>query len=235
MTMAKKLRALSTLVAVVLLIGLPAAAVAGEEAPDPERAVQIQEQAKEALDAGHLDEAARLAGRAVELDPSLSTWLARQVRIEAHERQQHYEAALTFIEEYLDLDGLFAEHRAWGKEARQRIRDAMATGQARQVQAAQRGVGVGLLVGGAAPLGIGIGFLVNYGRLGGDFDSYGGWLQTGVALAAVGVAFEAVGAILVATAGPTDRRAAGDRRVAPRLAVGVRLGVAPRLQLQLSF
>jgi tetratricopeptide (TPR) repeat protein len=234
MTMADTLRALPLLAALLLALLLPGSAQAGEEATDPERAAQIQEQAKEALDDGRLDEAGRLAGRAVELDPSLSTWLARQVRIEALEQQGRYEAALTYIEEYLDLDGLFAEHRAWGKEARQRIRDAMSAGATRQAEATRRGLGVGLVVGGAVPLGVGVGFLANYGRLGGDFDTYGGWMQTGVALLAVGAAIDVVGAILLATAGPPDRRTAALDRRRPRVAVGVHVG-ASRFSLQLRF
>ena len=48
------------------------------------------------------------------------------------------------------------------------------------------------------PLATGIGFLANYGRLGGQ-PQYDGWAQAGGALLAVGAAVEVIGAILVAT------------------------------------
>ena len=87
--------------------------------------------------------------------------------------------------------------------ARQRIRDALTSGQAATAAKAQRGVGVGLVIGGAIPLGVGVGFLANYGRLGADFQTYGGWMQTGVVLLGVGAAVDVVGLIVAATAGPS--------------------------------
>lgn len=223
------------LLATLVLSQAPAVSLAGDGDEDPARAAQIQEQAKEALDADQYVDAARLAARAVGLDPSLSTWLARQVRIEALEALGRYEEALTHIEEYLDLDGLFAEHRSWGKESRQRIRDALVAASAAGAAKAQRGAGVGLLVGGAAPLGVGLGFLANYGRLGGDFQTYGGWAQSGAVLLGVGVALEAVGLILVATAGPPAQSAGLEGEAAPQVSFDVRLGTSPRLGLTVRF
>ncbi len=223
------------LLLLLALLLAPAVAHAGE-GEDPARAAQIQEQAKDALDADNYADAARLAGRAVELDPSLSTWLARQVQIEALEALGRYEEALTRIEAYLDLDGLFAEHRSWGKEARQRIRDALVSGQVATAAKAQRGVGIGLVIGGAIPLGVGVGFLANYGRLGADFQNYGGWMQSGVVLLGVGAAVDVVGVIVAATAGSAGHRSASvDRRVRPVLSLHVRPGPSPRLGLTVRF
>ena len=223
------------LLAALAFLLAPVAAVAGD-GDDPARAAQIQEQAKEALDSEQYGDAARLAGRAVELDPSLSTWLARQVQIEALEALGSYEEALTRIEAYLDLDGLFAEHRSWGKEARTRIREALVSGQAAVAAKAQRGVGIGLVIGGAIPLGIGVGFLANYVRLGADFPTYGGWMQSGLVLLGVGAAVDVVGVIVAATAGSGGNPSASlDRRVRPVLSLHVRPGPSPRLGLTVRF
>lgn len=227
------------LLAAVLFCVAPTTGQAGDE-DDPARAAQIQEQARDALRAEQYGDAARLAGRAVELDPSLSTWLARQVQIEALEAMGRFEEALSRIEQYLDLDGLFAEHRSWGKEARQRIRDEIVSRQAAQAATAQRGVGVGLLIGGAIPLGIGVGFLANYGRLGADFETYGGWMQSGVVLLGVGAALDVVGLIVAATAGAQGadsggQRSSVDRRVRPVLSFDLQLGPSSRVGLTVRF
>ena len=127
------------LASLVAALSMPTVCWAGEADADPVRAAQIQEEAREALEADRYADAVRLAGRAVDMDPSLSTWLARQVRIEALEALGRYEEALTHVEEYLDLDGLFAEHRAWGKEARERLRDAISASRTAVAAKGRRG------------------------------------------------------------------------------------------------
>lgn len=224
-----------TLLAAALLAAHPASARA-PEVVDPERAAQIQEQAQEALNQRHYEDAARLAGRAVDLDPSLSTWLARQIQIEALEGLGRLDDGLTLVEQYLDLDGLFAEHRSWGKDTRLRLRTRIDRRAQDKLRTGRRGLGVGLVIGGAAPLGAGIALLANYGRLGGDFDQYGGWVQAGAVSLGVGLALDVVGFLVLGSAGPAGPSPQSSHStVFPTWAVSFRLGLDPQVSLHLAF
>ncbi len=174
------------------------------------RAGQVQVQADEAFARGELDEALRLATRAVELDPGPSTWLAKQIRIEVLEQQGELVAALGFVDAYLAVEGLFPEHVAWGEEARGRL-EASLSGQADEEEALERSrrartaIGTGLVVGGAFPLAIGVSFLGNFGFNGSDVEHYGGWLDSGLVLLGVGVGLEVAGIAVLASTGPRGR------------------------------
>ena len=193
------------LLALVLALLLsPALAQADDDA---RRAGHLQSQAQEAYDEGELDRAMRLAKQAIVLNAGPGTWLAQQIRIEVLEKQGQLDDAMMFLEDYMALDGLFPEHVAWGRETRGRLSGRLIVAAAEEERAAEgtrvrRGVGVGFLVGGAVPLATGIGFLANYGRLGGQ-PQYDGWAQAGGALLVLGIAADVTGAILVAsTAAP---------------------------------
>jgi hypothetical protein len=186
---------------------------------DTLRAGQVQVQADEAFRAGKLDEALRLASRAIGLDGGATTWLAQQIRVEVLEQQGRLEEAMTHLQEYLALEGLFPEHRAWGEEAEARIGAVLSDQQAladkaERARKGRLGAGVGLVVAGAIPLGIGVGFAANFSHNDSDVELYGGWLDAGLALIGVGVGVEVAGTILLLSAAP-DR---GGRRVTLRVA-----------------
>ncbi len=188
----------------LLLLLLPGLAFA-QASDDTVRAGQIQVQAREAFEAGKLDDALRLASRAIALDSGPSTWLGQQIRVEVLEKQGQLETAMGYLDDYLALDGLFPEHIAWGEETRDRLRGALRSAGARNAAIEQRrqtqtGVGIGLLVGGAIPLAIGIGHAANYGVQGGVPETHGGWLDSGLVLIGVGAGMEIAGALLAATA-----------------------------------
>ncbi len=169
-------------------------------AGDERRAGEIQRQAKDALAAGDADEALRLAERAISLEDGPSTWLAQQIRIEILEDRGDLGGAMKHLRAYLEIDGLFPEHRAWGEEARKRLGAKLdAVEQARGVR---RGVGGALLGVGAVPLGLGIASLANYGdktAAGNPAIAYEGYLDAGVVGLVVGGAMEGVGAALLAS------------------------------------
>lgn len=161
-------------------------------------------QADEAHRAGRFEDALTLAGRAISLDPGATTWLAQQIRVEVLERQERYDEAMGFLREYLALEGLFPEHRAWGQEAEVRIGAVLDARRVREGELiarvrGRRGGGIGLAIGGAVPLGVGVGFAVNFGHNGGDVERYGGWLDSGLVLIGVGAALEVFGLVLVLT------------------------------------
>ncbi len=188
------------LLAVLLLAG-PALAD-----DDARRAGRLQLEAKDAFEGGELEDALALARRAIDLVPGPETWLARQIQVEALERLGRIRDAVEALDAYLSVDGLFPEHLSWGREARGRLEGKVIVADAEALRLAQRarvqrGLGIGLVVGGGLPTATGVGFLVNYGRLGGDWASYGGWAQAGAAFLAVGLAVEITGAILLATSG----------------------------------
>jgi tetratricopeptide (TPR) repeat protein len=190
-----------------LLLATPA--VGQEPSQDTLRAGQVQVQADEAFRAGRYDDALTLAGRAISLDPAATTWLAQQIRVEVLERQERYDEAMAFLRDYLALEGLFPEHRAWGQEAEARIGGVLEQRRARDAEVkakvtGRRGAGIGLMVGGAIPLGVGIGFAANFGHNGADVQRYGGWLDSGLVLVGVGTALEVFGLVLVLTADPKD-------------------------------
>lgn len=199
----------------LLLIALPAPAAAN----DSRRAGEIQLLAREALDQGNPEEALRLARRAISLEAGPTTWLAQQIQIEILEVRGNLEQAMGRLHDYLALDGLFPEHVAWGEEARLRIGDALARQRTRR--SGRRGAGVALIVGGAAPLGIGVGFLANYGQktgAGGAPELYGGFLDAGLALTIAGSVAEGLGIALAASTAPRPGQA-GLLRPAPTLVV----------------
>jgi tetratricopeptide (TPR) repeat protein len=199
----------------LLLIALPGAA----SAKDTRRAGEIQLQAREALDEGDAEEALRLARRAISLEAGPTTWLAQQIQIEVLEARGNLEQAMGCLQDYLALDGLFPEHLAWGQEARRRIGEALSRQRAQRT--GRRGAGVALIVGGAAPLGIGVGFLANYGQktaAGGAPELYGGFLDAGLALAITGGVVEGIGIALAASSAPPTGQASALRPV-PTFAV----------------
>ena len=219
-------RTLSLLILLVLVLPAPAAA------DDSRRAGEIQLQAREALDEGETDRALELARRAISLDDGPTTWLAQQIQVEVLEQRAQLEAAMTALGDYLELQGLFPEHVAWGEEARDRIGAALT--RQRRSRAGRQGAGAALMVGGAVPLGVGLGFLANHGSktaTGGDPDLYGGFLDAGLALTLGGAVAEGLGIALLAS---TARRPGHAARVvaAPAVAVdadgGVVLGLAGR-------
>ncbi len=190
----------SAAVLLLLALLLPTTASADDDA---RRAGQLQTQSQEAFDAGQLDQAMRYAQQAILLNSGPGTWLAQQIRIEVLERKGQIRDAIGYLEDYMALDGLFPEHVAWGREARGRLDGRLIVAEAEAARAREglqvrRGVGIGCLVGGAAPLATGVGFLANFASKGGG-PEYGGWAQAGGALVAVGAAAEVVGAVLVAT------------------------------------
>jgi len=205
-----------TTLLLLLIVAAPAAAVAD----DSRRAGEIQLQAREALAEGDVDEALKLARRAISLDDGPTTWLAQQIQVEILEQRGNLEAAMTALRHYLDLDDLFPEHVEWGKEARQRIGSALA--RERRSRTGRQGAGAALMVGGAVPLGVGVGFLANYGSktgAGGDPYLYQGFLDAGIGLTIAGAVAEGVGIALVAS---TARKPGQAARLAPvpTLAIG---------------
>ena len=190
-----------------MALALAAPARAEQPSEDTLRAGQVQVQADEAFRAGDHENALVLASRAIGLDPGATTWLAQQIRIEVLEEQERHDEAMAFLRDYLALEGLFPEHQAWGKEAEERIGSVLAERQERERELTRRirgrrGAGVGLVIGGAAPIGVGVGFAVNFGYNGGDIERYGGWLDSGLVLMGVGLAVEVFGLVLVLTAEP---------------------------------
>ena len=173
---------------------------------DTVRAGQLQSQADEAYARGELEEALRLATRAVELDAGASTWLAQQIRIEVLEKQGELEGALTHLGTYLAVDGLFPEHLAWGDEAKVRL-EAARTGQLDErtaIERSRRGktaLGTALVVGGAFPLAIGVSFVANFAFNDGDVEHYGGWLDSGLVAIGVGAGLEVAGIVVLASIG----------------------------------
>lgn len=208
--------ALTLLLALACGDARPALAASSEDA---QRAGQIQVQAKEAWDERDGEEALRLATRAISLDPGAGTWLAQQIRVEVLEFRGALEEAMEHVEAYLALDGLFPEHVAWGEEAKARIGERLAVARGKtRLRRGRLGAGVGLAVGGAVPLGLGIGWMANYGAKTGaglPKEDYLGFLDAGIALTAVGAVMEGVGVALIASG-------AGDGGVAvvPSLGVG---------------
>ncbi len=180
----------------LLLLLLPSLAFGA----DARRAGEIQLQAKEAYTNGDVAEAYRLAQRAISLEAGPSTWLAQQIRIEVLEDRGQLEQAMTHLRTYLQIDGLFPEHKAWGSEAKGRIGGALRV--VRTQRQARQGIGAGLAVGGGATLGVGIGLLANYGiktGAGGNPDWYAGFLDAGLALTIAGGVLEGVGIALIAS------------------------------------
>ncbi len=189
-------------VAAVLLFGLLASpAWAG----DARRAGEIQRQAEQALSNGDRDEALKLAQRAISLEAGPSTWLAQQIRVEILEGRGELSQAMRHLRDYLAIDGLFPEHRAWGEEARGRITKKL--GVIERAGSTRKGVGIALVGGGALPLGLGIASLANYGdkvAAGNNPIAYEGYLDAGVAAIVVGGIMEGVGIALIASGGAKD-------------------------------
>ena len=181
---------------ILLLLIMASPAWAGDE----RRAGEIQRQAKEALADGDVDEALRLSQRAISIEAGPSTWLAQQIRIEILEERGELTDAMRHLRAYLDIDGLFAEHQAWGKEARARLRDRLAL--IEQQRSVRRGAGIALVGVGALPLALGIASLAQYGDktgAGGSAAAYEGFLDAGVVGLIVGGAMEGVGIALLAS------------------------------------
>ncbi len=190
--------------AAILLLMLMVAAPAW--AGDERRAGELQQQAKDALEDGDVAEALRLAQRAISIEAGPSTWLAQQIRIEILEQDGAYEDALRHMRAYLDIDGLFPEHVAWGKETRARLRREVE--RIRAGRAARKGVGIGMVAVGAVPLGLGIASLANYGDktpANADPTPYEGFLDAGVAGLVVGGVLDGVGIALIASSVPPNR------------------------------
>jgi hypothetical protein len=183
----------------VLLMAAPA------WAGDARRAGELQQQAKDALDDGDAEEALRLAQRAISIEAGPSTWLAQQIRIEILEGSGAYTEALRHLRSYMDIDGLFPEHRAWGKETRNRLRAEQE--RIERMAAGRRGAGIAMVGVGAVPLVLGIASLANYGdKTSGNVDPapYEGYLDAGVAALVVGGVLEGVGiALLASSASPS--------------------------------
>ena len=199
--MTRMIRMLSGL---LLLLLLASPAWAGDE----RRAGEIQRQAKEALADGNVDEALRLAQRAISIEAGPSTWLAQQIRIEILEDRGELTDAMRHLRDYLEIDGLFAEHEAWGKEARARLRDKLAVME--QGRGSRRGVGIALVGAGAVPLALGIASLAQYGSktsAGNAPTAYEGFLDAGVVGLVVGGALEGVGIALLASGASRNGRA----------------------------
>lgn len=185
-----------------------AAADGGLPSEETLRAGQVQVRADEARQAGRLDEALDLASEAIGLDPGATTWLAQQIRIEILEESGRPEEAMTCLLAYVALEGLFPEHRTWGDEAIARIGARLAERTARREEvrrrlAGRRVAGGALMAFGAAPIGVGAGFVGNFAWNGSDVVDYGGWLDCGLVLVGVGAAIEVSG-VVVALAGEKD-------------------------------
>lgn len=207
------------LLAALLALTTAAPAFAGPSSEESIRAGQIQVQAKEAWEAGDDEQALRLANRAISLDPGATTWLAQQIRIEVLEEQGKLQEAYDHVRTYLRIDGLFAEHTSWGKEARERIGEKLDAISALLAQRRARvGAGAGLAVGGAVPLGIGIGWLANYGgktpaeKQSGDFD---GFVDGGAVMIGIGGVLEGIGIALIASGAGKPPAVATRPRIAP--------------------
>ena len=201
---------------------VPSTAWARPSAEDSLRAGQIQVQAKEAWEAGKDQEALRLANRAISLDPGASTWRAQQIRSEALEGAGKLEEAMTHVRTYLRIDGLFPEHEAWGEEARDRIGSTLAAANALLRERRTRaGVGAGMAIGGAVPLGIGIAWLANYGSKtsqGLPPTDYEGFLDGGAVMVGIGGVLEGVGIALIASGAGQPKGTASAPTVVPTFA-----------------
>ncbi len=204
-------RALLLLVVSLLAVAAAGPATAAERLG--ERAGELQLAADRALRSGDSRLAASLAAQALALDGGPASWLAWQVRIDALERMGRLGAALDAAKEYLALDGLFPEHRAWGIEARGRLRSHLGDVRAsRRVVGGEperrRGAGVVLVLTALAPLGVGVASVANFVHQGNDVEISGGWLDLGAPLIVAGAAVEIAGIVLLASSGPAPPRSA---------------------------
>ncbi len=129
---------------------------------------------------------------------------------------------MTHVRTYLRIDGLFPEHEAWGEEARDRIGSTLAaTNALLEERRARAGVGAGLAIGGAIPLGIGIGWLANYGSKTAqelDPEDYEGFLDGGAVMVGIGGVLEGVGIALIASGAGKPKGTASRPSVVPTFA-----------------
>jgi hypothetical protein len=102
------------------------------------------------------------------------------------------------LQDYMEIEALFAEHRAWGEAARERIAAALSDRRHGAELLRGRRTGGGVLLGAAlAPIAIGIGSLANFGSHGGDVALWGGWADFGAAMLGAGAATATAGGILL--------------------------------------
>lgn len=228
----------SALLLACLVPAVRTASAGSPESRDSQRAGEIQIQAEQAWRDGRLDDALRLAARAAGLDPGPSTWLAQQIRIEVLEKQGLLRQAREHLGSYMALEGLFAEHRDWGREVGERLdqeleRRRVAAAVLEQARLRRRGVGIGLMVGGVVPLGLGLGFLGNYAWQGADPALSGGWRDCAAVLFGAALVMEGIGIALAVSASKRRATRSGGRasrleevapargRSAPSLAAGL--------------
>lgn len=159
-----------------------------------DRADAVQEDAIAAAMAGEWRKARDLAESALALDDSFATARARLVLVEALEHEEQFDSALYEIGRYLDL-GLPADQHEQGLRIRSRIEALRARAAHRSDR---RGAGLALVLAGAAPLVIGVGFVGNDVYWAEAGVPSGTWAAIGVPLVAVGVALDITGIGLLA-------------------------------------
>ncbi len=189
-----------------------------------ERADVMQEQALAAAEAGDWETARSLAEAVLTLDDSYATAPSRYVLVRALEYEKSYEAALYELKRYLEVEDLTEADRKAALRARDRIEAKGAgtwRGRKQQARPPSARTGVALMIGGAATLVLGTGFVgvdVRWASLG---VQSGTWAAIGAPLLAAGLALDVVGLITVlrATTGGPKSTAARLRR--PALFLGV--------------
>ena len=188
-----------------------------------ERADELQDLARIALDEGDWQRARELAETVLTLDTSQATAPVRLILAWVLEHEGQYDAALYELRQYLALElpeagiekGRRLEVRLrsrLGARSRSRTGGGDILLRARRDRAAA----VSLLVAGVAPIVVGVGFVINdvrWARLGVDSGS---WAAIGTPLALGGIALDLAGLVLLVR----GVRLGG--RGAPRAAVGRR-------------
>jgi tetratricopeptide (TPR) repeat protein len=198
--------------------GEPANAAAAE---NQQLAADLQLAAIEAMMAGDWPTAEQRARAALALDAGPRSAQARIIVARALEQRGAVREALDELEVLLAQD-LLPQHRAKAEEIQQRLTARSPRGPQPPAStpplspAARRGIGIGALAGGAAPLVIG-GMMVGWDI---DFASRGiesgTWAAIGAPLLITGIAAEVIGVALVAA---PPKRAASALTIVPIFAL----------------
>ncbi|MCO4773767.1 MAG: hypothetical protein KDA24_27290 [Deltaproteobacteria bacterium] len=213
-------------------------------------AASLQADAIAAAVDGRWDEAKSLAIRALEQEASITTAQARLVLARAHEALGELDAAQRQVDNYLALPLLDGDRKR-GDEVSDRIRASIARrdraerppgDEPEPIRAErpppqrrfplevrqQRAGGIGLLAGGAAPTVVGIWFVATDVKWQQAGVESGTWAAIGAPVLITGLALEALGAVLLATApNASKRRVRVSATVVPRRE-GVAFGLTGR-------
>jgi len=162
----------------------------------------------DAAEAGDWAEARRLAEIVLALDDSYATAPARSVLVQALENEGSLRSALYEARRYLELE-LKPDRRETGERIERRLTRLVEGGGTAVPTRSAKGPGIGLLIGGAAPIVAGGWFLgtdIQYAAQGTDS---GTWAAIGTPMLITGAALEVVGAVLIGQAGKESKAAAG--------------------------